>query len=198
MTVSKSTMESRTTAPSSTTTPGESTLCSTCPLMTQPCEIRLLTICARLFGLLFKREDAPFGIRFQYAKAIPFLQRHDHCAQSYTGAALLMEGDHRAIVHAIDVVTGKDEHIVAARFHDEVQILVNCVGGALVPIRLLAPDIGLEQANAALLPVQVPGLTDADMIVQRVGTILGQYGDINDAGIDAVAQGKINTAVLTA
>ena len=107
-----------------------------------------------------------------------------------------MEGDHRPIVHAIDLVTGQDERIVVAGFHDEVQILIDRVSGALVPIRLLVPSIWLEQANAALLPVQVPGFADADMVMQRVGAILGQYGDINDAGIDTIAQNKINDAIL--
>ena len=50
--------------------------------------------------------------------------------------------------------------------------------------------------NAALLPVQIPGLANADMIVQRVGAILCQHRDIRDAGVDAVAQCKINDAVL--
>ena len=45
-----------------------------------------------------------------------------------------MEGDHRAIVHAVDMVAGKDEHIVAACLHDEAEILVDGVRGALVPI----------------------------------------------------------------
>ena len=47
-----------------------------------------------------------------------------------------------------------------------------------------------------LLPVQVPRFANANMIVQRVGAILCQHGDIGDAGVDAVAQGKINDAVL--
>ena len=45
-TVSNITIESRTTAPTSTRTPGDRTLLTTVPLITQPCEIRLRWTCA--------------------------------------------------------------------------------------------------------------------------------------------------------
>jgi len=51
--------------------------------------------------------------------------------------------------------------------------------------------------NAAPLPVQVPGFANTDMIVQRVGAILCKHSNISDAGVDAVAQGKVNDAVFT-
>ena len=63
-----------------------------------------------------------------------FLKRHDHCAERDVSAVLLVERNHRAIVHAVDMVAGKDEHIVAACLHDEAEILVDGVRGALVPI----------------------------------------------------------------
>src|SRR2546430_4015929 len=94
------------------------------------------------------------------------------------------------------MVTGKDENIVVAGLHNEVQVLVDRVGGALVPVRLPVPSIWLEYVNAALLPVQVPGFANADMVVQRVGAVLCQHGDISDAGVDAIAQGEINDAIL--
>ena len=94
------------------------------------------------------------------------------------------------------MVTSQHKHIIVVRFHNEVKILVDRVGGTLVPFRLLTPSIWLEQVNAALLPVQVPGLANPYMIVQRVGAILCQHGDIHDAGVDTVAQGKINDAVF--
>src|SRR5207248_262747 len=59
------------------------------------------------------------------------------------------------------------------------------------------PYIWLEQANATLLPVQVPGLTNAEMIVQRVGPVLGQDSHIGDTRVHAITEGKINDAVLT-
>src|SRR5207249_1544256 len=101
----------------------------------------------RLLGLLLKRENPPLGIRFQNAKARTFLERDDHSTKSNIGTVLLMEGNHRPIVHTIDMVTGQDEHVVASFFHNEAQILVDGIGGALVPIRILASYIRLELAN---------------------------------------------------
>src|SRR6266571_6266257 len=89
---------------------------------------------ARLLRLLLKRDDPPPGIRFQNAKTVTLLGRYDHGAQGDIGTMLLVKGDHRRIVHAINMVTGQHEHIVATRFHNEAEILVNRVGGALVPI----------------------------------------------------------------
>src|SRR5258708_20097512 len=103
-----------------------------------------------------------------------------------------MKRDHRPIVHTVYMVAGEDEHIIIAPLHNEVQILVDSVSRALVPFRLLVPSIRLEQANAALLPVQIPGLTNADMIVQRVGTILCQYSNISNPKFTALAQAKLN------
>jgi hypothetical protein len=94
------------------------------------------------------------------------------------------------------VVTGQDEYIVIASFHDEIQILVNGISRALIPIRLLASYIGLEQVNATLLPIQVPGFANTYVIVQRVGTILRQNCNIGDTRIDAITQGKINDTIF--
>src|SRR5947207_6079249 len=72
-----------------------------------------------LVRFLFKRNDLTIGARFQYAKAVPFFERHNHCAKSDASVVLLVEGDHWPIVHAIDMVACKDKHIVAASLHDE-------------------------------------------------------------------------------
>ena len=65
---------------------------------------------------------------------MPFFERYNHGAKSDIRVVLLVERDHRAIVHAVDMVAGKDEHIVAACLHDEAEILVDGIRGALVPI----------------------------------------------------------------
>src|SRR5579859_364227 len=150
----------------------------------------------RLSRFLFKRVYAPFSVCFQDAKAGTFLKRYNNCTQSSIGAALLMERDHRPVVHTIDMVASKDEHIVIVRFHNEVQILVDSVGRTLIPFRILTPSIGLKQAHAALLSIQVPGFANPNMIVQRMGAILSQNSDIRNTRVDAVAQGKINDTVF--
>ena len=66
--------------------------------------------------------------------AVSFFERHYDSTKSDSSVVLLVEGDHWPIVHAVDMVSGKDEHIVAACLHDEAEILVNGVCGALVPV----------------------------------------------------------------
>ena len=50
--------------------------------------------------------------------------------------------------------------------------------------------------DAAVGPVQVPGLPVANVAVQLQGAVLGQDTHGINAGVDTVGQGKINDAVL--
>src|SRR5437016_2256209 len=97
-----------------------------------------------------------------------FLDRHGHCAKRNISVMLLMEGNHGSVVHAVDVVPGQHQHVVGPAVHDEIQVLVNRVGSPLLPCRLLTSYEGLEEANAALPPVQVPRLADTDMHLERL------------------------------
>src|SRR6266542_2685276 len=76
------------------------------------------------------------------------------------------------------------------------QVLVHGVGGAAVPVGAFAAQIGLQQAYAAAHAVEVPWPTDADVVVQAVGSVLREDRDAIDAGVDAVRQGEVDDAVL--
>ena len=54
----------------------------------------------------------------------------------------------------------------------------------------------LEEADAALASVEVPRPADADVIVHRVRPVLGKHRHVVHVGVDAIAQRKVDDAVL--
>ena len=105
---------------------------------------------------------------------------------------------HLGVVHFIDVIAGEDHHILRVIQVDEPDVLVDGVGGALVPGAALAAHIGRQDVDAAGGAVQVPGHAAADVAVQLQGAVLGQHAHGVDAGIGAVGQGKVDDAVFSA
>src|SRR5581483_2867084 len=133
----------------------------------------------------------------QGAEAVRLAQGHLEHGDRAVGLPRLVEGDHLLVVHAVDVIAGEHHHEVNARVVEQKrQVLIHRVGGALVPVGVLAPQVGLEQANAALLAVQVPRAPDADVIVQRVRPVLRQHRHVVQPRVHAVAEREVDDAVL--
>ena len=95
------------------------------------------------------------------------------------------------------MVAGQNENIFRVIVRDERDILINCVRRTLVPLRGLAL-IRRQHADAAAQAVEVPRLARADVGVEHVRLVLGQYADRVDAGVDAVGKREINNAVFAA
>src|SRR5205085_11971689 len=102
------------------------------------------------------------------------------------------------IVHSIDMVAGEHENDLVLVLGHELEVLVDRIGRARVPIGVLSALVRLEQPHAADRSVQIPRSPDADVVVQRMRSVLGEDGDIIDARIDAVAQREVDDAVLPA
>ena len=152
-----------------------------------------------LLGLLLEFIDGVVGVGVQDAEAGGLLQGHVPHSDGAGRTVLLMIIHHLGVVHLIDVVAGEDDHILRVEPVDEVDVLIDGVGGALVPALLLVVAlIGGQHLGAAMGLVQVPGLAVADVFVQLQGLILGQDAHGIDAGVDAVGQGEVNNAVLAA
>ena len=109
-----------------------------------------------------------------------------------------MIGQHIAVIHLIDVVAGQHQHILGIVALDKVDVLIDGVGGTLIPIGALIALIGGQDVNAGVHTVQIPRLTGADVVVQLQRLILSEHAHRLDAGIDTVGQGEVDDAVLTA
>ena len=96
------------------------------------------------------------------------------------------------------MVAREDHHIIRIVPLDEPDVLVDGVGGALVPVGLLALLVGGQHVDAGVHAVQVPGLAVADVLVELQRLVLGEHAHGLDAGVHAVGQGKVDDPVLSA
>ena len=152
-----------------------------------------------LFGLLLKLINGVVGVGIQDAEAAGFFQGHGAHGDGAGGTVLLVECHHLGVVHLIDMVAGQNHHILRVEAVDEVNVLIDGVGGALVPALLLVmPLVGGQHLSTGVGLVQVPGLAVADVFIQLQRLILGEDAHGVNAGIDAVGQRKVNNAVFAA
>ncbi len=103
-------------------------------------------------------------------------------------------GDHLPVVHLVDVVSRKDEDQVGAVLLQDIDVLVDGVGGSQVPV-FSDSLLGRNEVDEFIqLGVEdVPTLED--MAVEGKGFVLGEQVDPADSGIQAVAQGEVDDAV---
>ncbi len=86
----------------------------------------------------------------------------------------------RAIVHAIDMVAGEHQHAVGTALFDHVPVLRHGVRGAAIPAGMAPGLVGLQDLDAAGAPVEIPGASRADVVVQRGRRVLGDQRDVLD------------------
>ena len=100
---------------------------------------------------------------------------------------LFVVGYHGGIVHLVDMVTGQDHHIVRIKALDKIDVLIDGIGGALVPAALFVMAfVRRQHLCAAVGFIQTPRLAVTNVLVQLQGLILSQNTHSVDAGVDAV------------
>ena len=152
-----------------------------------------------LLGLLLEGLDDAVGVGVHDAEAMGL--RPGHLQHRDGGRRLLfaVEVQHLGVVHLIDMVTGEDEHIVRVVLVHELPVLPDGVGGAAVPVAVLAlGHVGGQHEDAAVVAVEIPVLAGAQIRVEGQGAVLGQHAHRVEAGVDAVAEGEIDDPILAA
>jgi hypothetical protein len=91
------------------------------------------------------------------------------------------------------VIGPEHDHDVRLIVVDEVQRLVDRVGGPGVPVRAEPLLRGHRRHVVAQQAAQPPGRRD--MPVQAVALVLGQHADTPDAGVDQVRQREVHQPV---
>ena len=104
--------------------------------------------------------------------------------------------EHEGVVHLVDVVAGEDEDVLGLLGADGVDVLVDGVGGAGVPVFADALHGGkdLEELAELVGDDWTPAL--ADVAVEGERLVLGEDVDVTQVGVDAVRQGDVDDAVL--
>jgi hypothetical protein len=94
------------------------------------------------------------------------------------------------------VVAGEDEDVLGLLGADGVDVLVDGVGGALVPGfgDALHGREDLDELAEFVGDHRAPAL--ADVAVERERLVLGEDVDVAQVGVDAVGEGDVDDAVL--
>ena len=105
--------------------------------------------------------------------------------------------NHLAVIHLVDMVGRQHKNIGRVMAADNVDVLVNRVGRALVP-RAFHPLLRRQQFNefVEFTAEEAPALLD--MPDQRMRLVLREYADATNAGVDAVGEREIDDAELAA
>ena len=114
------------------------------------------------------------------------------------GAGVDMLPEHAAVVHLVDVVAGEDEDVFGLLGADGVDVLVDGVGGAHVPVGADALHGGQDLDELAELLGDDAGPAFADVAIEGERLVLGEDVNVAQVGVDAVGEGDVDDAVLAA
>jgi NDP-sugar pyrophosphorylase family protein len=125
-------------------------------------------------------------------------QRHLDERRSQVGVVFFVVADHFAVIHLVDVIAGENEDHRRPVILHVIDVLIDRVGAAPIPVRIFVVFKRRQNGNAAIAPDHVPGGAGADVVDQRIGAVLAEDGDALDAGVEQVGQGKIDDPGKTA
>ena len=94
------------------------------------------------------------------------------------------------------MVAREDQDVFRIREVDEVQVLVDGICGAAIPVCTLFTCIRRQDEYAAFFLVEIPGAARSQVVVEFERAVLRQHADLVDAGVGAVTEWKVNDAVF--
>jgi len=106
--------------------------------------------------------------------------------------------EHDLVVHFIDVVAGEDDDVLGRVGLDDVDVLVDGIRRAGIPLILRDALAGREDVEALVAPgpQEVPAVLK--MPDEAVGLVLGGDADAADARIDRIRQSEVDDPGLAA
>ena len=136
--------------------------------------LRIVRHRRRLARLLQKALDAVLVVDLHDAEVGAFAQRRGDAADGQIGLVVQVCLDHVAIVHFVNMVAGQDENVFRIGFLDAVNVLVNGVGRALVPV-LVDALLGRQHVDVLLELAAEKTPAGGNVAVQAAGLVLGEH-----------------------
>ena len=152
----------------------------------------------RVGGLFQERDDAVVLVDVHDAEGGGLRLRDLDARDRHVGAFAHVLVQHLLVVHLVDVVAGQDDQVFRRIALDDVEVLVDRVGGAGVPAVLgdaLARRQDVE-AFVALLAQEIPAAVE--MADQAVGLVLRRHSHAADARVQRVREREVDDARLAA
>ena len=141
---------------------------------------------AGFFGLLLEAGDLAVAGDFDDTEGGDLVGRDGQGGEGDVGAGFAMLLEHEGVVHLVDVVAGEDDDVLGLFGADGVDVLVDGVGGALVPGLGDALHGGKDLDELAELVGDDGAPALADVAVERERLVLGEDVDVAEVGVDAV------------
>ena len=150
-----------------------------------------------LGGLFFKPDDAPVPVGFDDAKLFgSFFRGNFEGSDGDVGAGINVLAKHFGVIHFVDVVTRKNEDIFGTLAADGVNILINGVGGALIPL-LRDAHLGRKDFDKFAEPHEGrPACTGVTAQAKRF--VLRENENAAESGINAIGKSDVDDAIESA
>ena len=132
-------------------------------------------IAAGMRGLLLKVHDSSVLVSDHDPETARLFLRDRHDSDSYFCIVFLMEIQHRFVIHLIDMITGQNKHIIGVVALHICEILIDCVRGSRVPVRVRDLLIRRQYRDSSHILIEVPRDSDPDVRIQPQRHILCQY-----------------------
>ena len=151
-----------------------------------------------MLRFFFKLRNPSCFIGNHNTETACFLHRHRHRSDRYIRLVCLMVIQHHFIVHLINVVSGKNQHIVRIIAFHISHILENRVCCSRIPLAAFTFFIWRQNSYTTHVSVQIPRNTNSNVRIKTKGLVLGQYTNGIHAGINTVTERKVDNTVFSA
>ena len=138
-------------------------------------------ITARFLRFFFELRHASCLICNHDAEAACFFYRNRHTGNRYVSLVCFVIVQHNFVIHFINMISRKNQYIIRIVLLHIIQILKNCIGRPGIPFAVGTLFIWRKYGHTALVSVQIPRNTNADMGVQPQRLILCQNTDCIDS-----------------
>ncbi len=145
-----------------------------------------------------KRIDLAIIIHRHHPEGACFAARYFDTGHGDLGAHIDVIQQHGGVIHLVDVIARQHHHIFGGVIADDVQVLIDRIGGATIPVHLVHSLLGREQIDKLVHLIAQEGPAGLQVAQQAVGFVLGDDTDPADAGVDAVGEHEIDDAEFAA
>ena len=146
--------------------------------------------------LLLETENLSRLSHLDNAQLPALFRRNRQRGQRDLGVGLLVVMQHPAVVHLVDLVAGENDHVPGLFAADGIDILVDRVGRAHVPVGAGALRRRQQLEELAQLLGHNARPAFADVPVERQRLVLGEDVNPAQARVDAVGERDVNDAVV--
>ncbi len=98
------------------------------------------------------------------------------------------------VIHLVDVVSGQNQHVIGTCLFDRIDVLVDGVGRALIPV-FVDPLLRRQDVDEFVEFAAEESPAEVQMPVEAGGLVLRQHQHAAQATVDAVREGEIDDAV---